>query len=204
MGWPDSSLREQYDANRRAADGTALGQQTSANEAEIRARQTRQRAVPGQAVGNDLAGRVGASEAETKAKIDKGRTQVSQDAGTLSENYKSSVRHRQDQPQPRRQPSGLGYGGRQRERARTSALRPRSSRSANGTSTKTAFRSQVPSRNRRHHPRNPEPPKTSTARERIEAAQPANGELLVDPRLASADLEATETVSRHAARGVVP
>lgn len=92
MGWPDSSLREQYDANRRAADGTALGQQTSANESEIRARQTRQRAVAGQLVGNDLAGRVGASEAETKAKIDKGRTQVSQDAGTLSENYKTSVR----------------------------------------------------------------------------------------------------------------
>jgi hypothetical protein len=92
MGWPDSTLREQYDANRRAADGTALGQQTSGNESEIRARQSRQRAVPGQQVGNDLAGRVGASEAETKAKIDKGRTQVSQDAGTLSENYKASVR----------------------------------------------------------------------------------------------------------------
>ena len=72
MGWPDSSLREQYDANRRAADGTALGQQTSASESEIRARQARQRAAPGQVVGNDLAGRVGASEAETKAKIDKG------------------------------------------------------------------------------------------------------------------------------------
>jgi hypothetical protein len=92
MGWPDSTLREQYDANRRAADGTALGQQTSANESEIRARQTRQRAVPGQVVGNDLAGHVGASETETKAKIDRGRTQVSQDAGTLSENYKASVR----------------------------------------------------------------------------------------------------------------
>jgi hypothetical protein len=92
MGWPDSSLREQYDTDRRAVDGTALGQQTSANESEIRSRQTRQRAVPGQVVGNDLAGRVGASEAETKAKIDKGRTQVSQDAGTLSENYKASVR----------------------------------------------------------------------------------------------------------------
>lgn len=92
MGWPDSTLREQYEANRRAADGTALGQQTSANESEIRARQARQRAVPGQVVGNDLAGRVGASEAETKAKIDKGRTQVSQDAGALSENYKASVR----------------------------------------------------------------------------------------------------------------
>ncbi|MBK7664295.1 MAG: conjugal transfer protein TraG N-terminal domain-containing protein [Sterolibacteriaceae bacterium] len=92
MGWPDSTLREQYDANRRAADSTALGQQTSANESEIRGRQTRQRAVPGQPVGNDLAGRLSASEAETKAKIDKGRTQVSQDAGTLSENYKASVR----------------------------------------------------------------------------------------------------------------
>jgi conjugal transfer mating pair stabilization protein TraG len=92
MGWPDSTLREQYDANRRAADGTALGQQTSANESEIRARQARRRAVPGQVVGNDLAGRVGASEAETKANIDKGRTQVSQDAGTLSEEYKASVR----------------------------------------------------------------------------------------------------------------
>ena len=44
----------------------------------------------------------------------------------------------------------------------------------------------------------------STARERIEAATLANGELLVDPRLASADLEATETVSRHAAGGVIP
>ena len=92
MGWPDSTLREQYDADRRAADGTALGQQTSANESEIRARQARQRAEPGQVVGNDLAGRVGASEAETKTKIDKGRTQVSQDAGTLSEDYKASVR----------------------------------------------------------------------------------------------------------------
>jgi hypothetical protein len=92
MGWPDSSLREQYDADRRAADGTALRQQNSANESEIRGRQTRQRAAPTQPVGNDLAGRLSASETETKAKIDKGRTQVSQDAGALSENYKSSVR----------------------------------------------------------------------------------------------------------------
>jgi hypothetical protein len=43
-------------------------------------------------VGNDLANRVGTSEAEAKRKIDKGRTQLSQDAGTLSEEYKGSVR----------------------------------------------------------------------------------------------------------------
>jgi conjugal transfer mating pair stabilization protein TraG len=92
MGWPASTLREQYDANRRAEYGTALGQQTSANESEIRARQTRQGAVPSRPVGNDLGGRLSSSEAETKAKVDKGRTQVSQDAGTLSESYKASVR----------------------------------------------------------------------------------------------------------------
>jgi hypothetical protein len=92
MGWPDSSLREQYDARPRLDDSGALRQQTATNEAEIRARQSRQRAVPGQPVGNDLAGRLSAGEAETKARIDKGRAQVSQDAGTLSENYKSSVR----------------------------------------------------------------------------------------------------------------
>ncbi len=92
MGWPDSSLREQYDTRPRSDDSGALRQQTATNEAEIRARQSRQRAVPGQPVGNDLAGRLSAGETETKARIDKGRAQVSQDAGTLSENYKSSVR----------------------------------------------------------------------------------------------------------------
>jgi conjugal transfer mating pair stabilization protein TraG len=92
MGWPDSSLREQYDTRPRSDDSGALHQQTATNEAEILARQSRQRAVPGQQVGNDPAGRLSAGEAETKARIDKGRAEVSQDAGTLSENYKSSVR----------------------------------------------------------------------------------------------------------------
>jgi hypothetical protein len=92
MGWLDSSLREQYDARARAGDSSAIRDQTATNEAEIRARQTRQRAVPGQRVSNDLSGRVGASEAEAQNKIDKGRTQLSQDAGTLSETYKASLR----------------------------------------------------------------------------------------------------------------
>jgi conjugal transfer mating pair stabilization protein TraG len=92
MGWPDSTLREQYDDHVRTADGSTLRQQSATNEAEIRARQTRQRAVPGQPMANDLAGRVGTSEAEAKGKIDNGRAQVAQDAGTLSEDYKASVR----------------------------------------------------------------------------------------------------------------
>ncbi|MGL6079361.1 conjugal transfer protein TraG N-terminal domain-containing protein [Methyloversatilis discipulorum] len=92
MGWPDSSMREQYDSRARAGDGSAIREQTATNEGELRARQTRRRAVPGQPVGNDLSGRVSASEAEAKNTIDKGRTQLSQDAGTLSETYKASVR----------------------------------------------------------------------------------------------------------------
>jgi hypothetical protein len=92
MGWPDSPLREQYDGRARSDESSALRQQTVTNEGGIRGRQSRQRAVPSQPVGNDLADRLSAGEAETKARIDKGRNQVSQDAGTLSENYKSSAR----------------------------------------------------------------------------------------------------------------
>jgi conjugal transfer mating pair stabilization protein TraG len=91
MDWPDSSLRGQYDGSARRADSNTFSQQAVTNEAVIRARQTRQRAVPGQPVGNDLAGRLDASETNAKTRIDKGRTQISQDAGTLSEDYKASV-----------------------------------------------------------------------------------------------------------------
>lgn len=92
MGWADSSMREQYVGRARSDDSGALRQQTTTNEAEIRARQSRQRAVPNQSVGNDLADRVSASEAEARNKIERGRTQVAQEAGTLSENYKNTVR----------------------------------------------------------------------------------------------------------------
>jgi conjugal transfer mating pair stabilization protein TraG len=92
MGWPDSSLREQYDGREGTGEGGTLRQQTAANETVIRTRQSREHAVPNQPVGNDLSGRLDASEAETKARIDKGRTQISHDAGTLSDNYNASVR----------------------------------------------------------------------------------------------------------------
>jgi conjugal transfer mating pair stabilization protein TraG len=92
MGWPDSTLREQYDDSARTADGSTLRQQSETNEDQIRVRQTRQRAVPGQPVANDVSGRASVGEAEARNRIDKGRTQLSQDAGTLSDDYKASVR----------------------------------------------------------------------------------------------------------------
>jgi hypothetical protein len=91
MGWPDSTLREQYDDSARTADGSTLGQQAATNEAEMRARQTRQRAVPGP-VANDVSGRASVGEAEARNRIDKGHAQIAQDAGTLSKDYKGSVR----------------------------------------------------------------------------------------------------------------
>ena len=92
LSWPNSSLREQYDTYARTVNDRRLHEQAATNEAELRSRQSRQRAVPSQSVANDLAARLGAGEAETKATIAKGRSRISQDAGQLSENYKGSVR----------------------------------------------------------------------------------------------------------------
>jgi hypothetical protein len=88
----------------------------------------------------------------------------------------------------------------------TSALRPRSNLLASGISIKTVCRSLVPSRNRqrRRRRRDLEPASPPSPRREIGAAKVANGELLVDPGLTCADLEATETVPRHAPRGVAP
>lgn len=91
MGWPDSTLREQYDDRARTADGSTLRQQIAINEAEIRARQTRQRAVSGQPAANDHSDRAAVGEAEAENRIGKGRAQVAQDAATLSEDDTGSV-----------------------------------------------------------------------------------------------------------------
>ena len=104
--------------NARTADSSALRQQTATNEAEIRARQSRQRAVPNQSVGNDLAGRVSASEAEAKTKIDKGRTPDLAGRRHAQRELQGLGAHRQGQSQPRREPGRVGHGGRQREPAR--------------------------------------------------------------------------------------
>src|SRR5512134_2176944 len=150
MGWPDLTLREQYDANRRAADGPGLSQDTSANESEIRVRQTRQRAVLSQPVGNDLAGRFRASEAETKAKIDRGARKSRRTPELSARTTRRRCASARSVPtMAETERSGIRWAP--TRASQTSALRPRLSRSASGTSTKTAFRSQVPSHNRRHH-----------------------------------------------------
>lgn len=91
LGWPDGSLREQHRNNAPTADGNMIDQEIASNEAEIRARQTPLNA-PTQRVGNDVADRVRSGEVEARNSIDKGRTQVTHDAGKISDDYRSSVR----------------------------------------------------------------------------------------------------------------
>lgn len=91
MRWSNSSLREQYDASAHAVAGNAVDQQTTANDSAIRAHQSQHHVLPGQLLRNDLAGRVSTDDAQAELRIDRGRSQVTQDAGTLSETYKSAV-----------------------------------------------------------------------------------------------------------------
>ena len=92
MGWSSSSLREQYDAQSHQSDDHTLRQQTSINEAEIRARQTRRGALPDQLIDNNLAGHIDARQRKAANTVANGRREISQDARTLSENYNASVR----------------------------------------------------------------------------------------------------------------
>jgi conjugal transfer mating pair stabilization protein TraG len=91
MGW-SSPLRDQYDSQVRGADGSAITDQANRNDADVRARQSGARVQPGKVVGNDISGRVNQGQRDTAGAIEKGRRQVSEDAGTLSENYSGTVR----------------------------------------------------------------------------------------------------------------
>ncbi|OQC18068.1 conjugal transfer protein TraG N-terminal domain-containing protein [Candidatus Skiveiella danica] len=91
MGW-SSPLRDQYDSQVRGGNGSAISEQVTRNDADIRARQSRSGLQPGKVVENDLSGNVKQSHREAAGDIDRGRRQVSEAAGTLSENYSASVR----------------------------------------------------------------------------------------------------------------
>ncbi len=91
MGW-SSPLRDQHDNKVRGGDSSAIGEQASRNDADIRARQSGAGLQPSNSIANDVSGRVKQSQRETTGAIDNGRRQVSEDAGSLSENYNANVR----------------------------------------------------------------------------------------------------------------
>jgi conjugal transfer mating pair stabilization protein TraG len=91
MGW-SSPLHDQYDSHVRSGIDGTIKKQADRNDADIGTRQAVARLQPGKAVANDVSGRLKQSRREATGAIDKGRSQVSEDAGTLSENYRATVR----------------------------------------------------------------------------------------------------------------
>ena len=91
MNW-SAPLRDQFDNHVRGGHGSAISEQATRNDADIRTRQAEARLQPGKAVANDVSGRLQQSQREATGAIDKGRRQVSEDAGTLSESYRATVR----------------------------------------------------------------------------------------------------------------
>jgi conjugal transfer mating pair stabilization protein TraG len=91
MGW-QSPLRDQYDSHVRGGIGSSITGQAARHDADVRTRQADARVQPGKAVGNDMSGRVRQSQRDATGDIERGRLQVSEDAGRLSEAYNTNVR----------------------------------------------------------------------------------------------------------------
>ncbi|MGE0289765.1 MAG: conjugal transfer protein TraG N-terminal domain-containing protein [Bradyrhizobium sp.] len=92
LGWPSSALREDFDQTNRSDNTEALRNQAAMNDSTIRDRQSNQRAKLGQAVGNDIGARVSLDETQASATIERRRREVSQEQGTLSEDYNATVK----------------------------------------------------------------------------------------------------------------
>jgi len=110
----------------------------------------RWRLVSSSALNERCESRLG-GEAETKAKIDRGARKSRRTPELSARTTRRRCASARSVPtMAETERSGIRWAP--TRASQTSALRPRLSRSASGTSTKTAFRSQVPSHNRRHHP----------------------------------------------------
>jgi hypothetical protein len=92
LGWTSSALREDFGQVNRSSNGDVLRNQAATNDRTIRDRQSRQRVTTGQAVGNDIAARVGSSESQASTTLNRRRREVSQEQGALSEDYNATVR----------------------------------------------------------------------------------------------------------------
>ncbi|MGQ0526336.1 MAG: hypothetical protein ACT4P8_22075, partial [Betaproteobacteria bacterium] len=92
LGWPSSALREDFDQTDRSGNINALRSQAATNDTTIREHQSRQRVTPGQTVRNDISARVSSNESQASATIESRRREVSQEQGTLSEDYNATVK----------------------------------------------------------------------------------------------------------------
>ena len=91
LGWTSSSLRDEFNQADRSRNVDATQRQAATNDGLIRDRQSRQQVLPGQAIGNDLAGQIRATASKSSATLVAHASEVSREQGTLSEDYNSTV-----------------------------------------------------------------------------------------------------------------
>ena len=92
LGWSSSTLREDFDQTDRSRNVDALQNQVATNDAAIRDHQSGQHVMPGQPVGNDIGMRIGSTESQVSATLDRRRREVLQEQGALSEDYNATVK----------------------------------------------------------------------------------------------------------------
>jgi conjugal transfer mating pair stabilization protein TraG len=90
-GWRSSTLRDEFNQFDRSGNTEAFRNQATSNESSIRNRQSQQRALPGQAIGNDVAEQVRVTESRAASALDSRRREVSLEQGGLSEDYNATV-----------------------------------------------------------------------------------------------------------------
>ncbi len=92
LGWPETSLREEYGQASIGADG--VRNQVTVNDASVRDRQITHGVQPGQRVGNDLAAPVRERAESADRTIERQRNTVAGDQDRLSTDYNRSVNAR--------------------------------------------------------------------------------------------------------------
>jgi hypothetical protein len=92
LGWTSSALRDDFDQSDRSRNIDALRNQAATNDSAIREGQRSPGVTPGQAVNDDLAARIRATESRASATVNSRRREVSQKQGALSEDYNATVK----------------------------------------------------------------------------------------------------------------
>jgi hypothetical protein len=92
LGWPSQTLRSAYEENDERRGSSVVQGQAAENDGAVATRQTRHGVAPGQRVDNDLSPRIASNERQITNRLDNRRREVSQAAGTLSEDYNATVK----------------------------------------------------------------------------------------------------------------
>lgn len=91
LGWPSSTLRQEFDGTDAGKNVDVLRKQAAANEGSIHNRQSGHGVTPGKTTDDDVATRIHSSTERAVADIQTHRQEISHRQGDLSEDYNATV-----------------------------------------------------------------------------------------------------------------